>query len=101
MKDVVIRKGRFLIVPIEKPMTEEPEYDFCGVNKEYFEEAKRYSRFLVVWSPKGEAIISPKGFKPTKKFKKVYLYKDNPMVEFGIRVPHCVKHELSWFDYPR
>jgi hypothetical protein len=77
------------------------EYDYVGVNKEYFDEAKRMSRFLVVWSPNGEVIIMPKEFKPTKKFKKVYLYEGNPMIEWGVKVPHSIKHDLEWFEYPR
>lgn len=101
MRDKVIRKGRFLIVPIEKPITETEEYAFVGINKEYFQEAKRYSRFLVVWSPKGEVILNPKGYKPEKKMKKVYLYKDNPLIEWGVKVPHGEKHDVEWFEYPR
>ena len=103
MNDIVKRIGRFIIVPIKKPFNElsEANYDYVGVNKEYFEEAKRYSRFLVVWSPNGEIILMPKGFKPTKKFKKTYLYENNPMTEWGVKVPHGIKHDLEWFEYPR
>lgn len=100
MKDVVKRVGRFIIVPIEKPLSEfsEAGYDYVGVNKQYFEEARRNSRFLVIWSPNGETILMPKEFKPTKKFKKVYKYKDNPMIEWGVKVPHKEKHSLEFFE---
>jgi len=88
--------GNFLVVDILKPMSSMETYDFCRVRKDYFDKAKKSSRFLLVRTPNGERIIFPKAWKE-KPVEEVFLFPNNPMKMYEIVVPKCQKKPDDYY----
>lgn len=91
--------GNFQLVEIYKPMNSTDEYDVVGVDVRQFEKAKRNGRFVLVRTPNGERVFMPKHVQEFKKIKKVYLYPDNPMIEYSLVIPHCEKKDNDYYSF--
>lgn len=69
-----------------------------GVNREYADEARKNSRYLVVRSPRGEVILFPKALKGMKTFSKIFKRPHDPMRMYAIKVMHGEKKPREFFE---
>ena len=90
---IVTTLGRFVVVYIHKPMSVQPDYDFCRVRRDYFDVARRKGFYVLVRTPNGERVIMPKAMKDFKIVKEVFLIPTKPMELYEIVVPHCQKQD--------
>jgi len=91
--------GNFLVVDIHKPMSSQEEYDFCRVNKQYFDKAKNDGKWVLVRTPNGEQKFMPKAMKKFKVVKEVFLYPDNPMKMYELIIPKCEKKPNEYYQF--
>ncbi len=91
--------GSFIVVDIFKPMSVQPDYDFCRVRKPYFDKARKTSRYVLVRTPNGEKAFMPKSCKRFKVVKEVFLFKDRPMKMYELIIPHSTKKEDDYYLY--
>jgi len=80
-------------------MSVQPDYDFCRVNKTYFDKAKKSSRYVLVRTPNGERVFMPKACKKYKVVKEVFLFESRPMEMFELCIPHCKKQPDDYYVY--
>jgi hypothetical protein len=97
METVIL--GNHIVVDIHKPMSVQPDYDFCRVNKAYFDKAKKTSRYVLVRTPNGERVFMPKAMKKYKVVKECFLFKNSPMLMYQLIIPHCEKKENDYYRY--
>ena len=98
MKDFVHYKGRFLIIDITDPIFEGDYISRVAINKEYIDKARISSRYLVVRTPKGEEVFSPKNMKKVKTFDKVFLRPNDPMKMVELDIPNCEKRPDEFYE---
>lgn len=93
--------GNFIVVNIRKPLNKEGnlDYDFCRVNKDYFDRAKRMGRAVLVRTPNGERIFFPKSMKEFKIVKEVFLFPDRPMEMYELTIPHGEKKPDDYYIF--
>ena len=91
--------GNFMVVDIRKPMSVQPDYDFCRVRKDYFDIAKKRGNFVLVRTPNGEKVFMPKSMKDYKIVKETFLFPDNPMSMYELVIPHCTKRDEDAYRF--
>jgi hypothetical protein len=93
--------GNFVIVDIHKPFNKQDslDYDFCRVRKDYFDRAKKSGRFVLVRTPNGERVFSPKAMKEFKVVKEAFLFPDRPMSMYELAIPHGVKKNEDYYKF--
>ena len=89
---------KYVVVPLKEPI-----YGHCfAIREKWVEIAFRTKRLLLIRTPFGQEIISPKQFKKeSTTFKKAFLFPDNPM-KFYQRDCHFTpledieKYKMDW-----
>jgi len=67
---------KYVVIPLKDPI-----YGHCfAIRDKWIDMAIKTKKLLLIRTPLGQEIISPKQFKKESKvFKKAFLYPDNPM----------------------
>ena len=91
--------GNFVVIDIHKPMSSTETYDFCRVNKQYFDKARKSARAVLVRTPYGERIFMPKHMKDFKTVKEAFLFPDNPMTMYELTIPHNEKKPNEYYAF--
>ena len=90
----------YIVVTIDKPIPQGKDYgyDIVGVWNKWVLFASKTKRWLVVQTPKGEAIFSPKYIKNTlKTYDQVMKIPTNPMKLYALKVDHGeISPEERW-----
>ena len=98
MSNFVSYKSNFIIIDINDPIFVGDKISRVAINKDYIDKARHYSKYLVIRTPTGEQTFLPKNMKKMKTFKKVFLYKDNPMTMVELDIPHCDKRPNEFYE---
>jgi len=91
--------GKFLIVDIHKALGVQSDYDFVRVRKDYFTKADKLHRNVLVRTPNGEKIFTPKDVKRLKTFDEIFLFPNNPMKMYELSIPHCEKKPTDYYEF--